>query len=237
MSASRPSTTAYPLAGSALLGTETTISSGPLRTSGSVSSSRSSSPSRPAMCTSHTTSSSIPTILKSCDGRRRSTLTGISQRTRTRVVNLVASSLPRGQAFRRRWGLPPLRDPRLTATDRGPRRYGLPAEPTCPPVSGRHIVDSISLSKKVGRLSAGCRATCLRPGRVNLTGWGPQQNRNYLSPAYETLSSGGGLAPTQRRVATDTNLYILLHFVHILRDPALFPVIQFTISLSDAILS
>lgn len=91
----RPSTTASLLGGSTLLCTEITTSCGPLRISGSASSSHSSWRSHPDMCTSHTTSSSTPMTLKSCGGRRRSIPIGISRGKRTWVVSSVVSDPPR----------------------------------------------------------------------------------------------------------------------------------------------
>jgi len=155
----------------------TTISSGPLHTSGSLSCSRSCSRWHPATYTSHTSSYSTPTTLISCGGRRSLTQTGTSQRTHTRVVTSVTSSLPQDRVCRQRWDLL-LRqgDPRSTMTGQGPRRYDPPAEPTCRPASGRRIADLISRSKRGGRRCADYRVICLHPDpsrRAYFTGRGP----------------------------------------------------------------
>lgn len=153
--------------GSTLLCTGTTLSFGPLRTSGSVSSLRSWSRLRPATCISHTSLSSSPTTLTSCGGRRRLTPTGTFRGTHTWVVNSVTSNLQRDRGFRRRWDLLPRRgDLRSTASDRAPHRYGLLVEPTCRQDSGPRIVDLVSRSKRVGRPCDGYRATCLHLDRA-----------------------------------------------------------------------
>jgi len=168
--------------------TGTMLSFGPLHTSGSVSPLRSYSRWRLAICTSHTSLSSTPTTSTSCGGRRRLTPTGTLRRTHTWAVNSATSNPQRDRGFRRRWGLLPRRgDPRSTASDRAPNHYGPLVEPICRLVSGRRIVDLVSRSKKVGRLCAGYRVTCLRLDRARQTylmGWRPQPNRNYRSPAY-----------------------------------------------------
>lgn len=206
----RLSTTAFLPDGSALPCTETTISSGPLRTSGSALPLHFSSRSHPATCTSHTALSSTPTTSISCGGQKRLIPTETSRRIRTWVVSLVVSSLLRDQAHRRRWG----RDPHSTVTERGSRRCELSAEPICRPVSGRRIAGSILRLKRVGRLFVGYRVTCLHPGRARrayLTGLGTERNRKYRLPTYGTLSRGGDLALRQRRVMTDTDT-AFLHF-------------------------
>ena len=166
----------------------TTISSGPLHTSGSLSCSLSCSRWHPATYTSHTSSSSTPTTLISCGGRRRLTQTGTLRKTHTRVVTSVTSSLPQDRACRRRWDLL-LRqgDLRSKMGDQGPRRYDPPAEPICQPASGRRTADLILRSKKGDRPCAGYRVIYLRPDRSRrgyFMDRGPQQNRKYRSPVY-----------------------------------------------------
>ena len=110
--------------------------------------------------------------------------------------------------FHRRWTLLLLQGgPRLRVSDKGPRHYELPAEPTCRPASGRHIADSVSQLRRVGRLCAVYRVICPRLDRASrvYTCWGPLQSRNYRSPAYESPSRRGDLAPHQRRIRRDTD--------------------------------
>jgi len=140
--------------------------------------------------------------------------TETSRRIHTRAVSLVVSGLPRGQVYRRPWDLPPLRDPRSTVSDQGPHCEP-PAEPICRPASGQRIVGSILRLKRVDRLFADYRVTCLHPDRVRrvcITGWGTERNRKFRLPAYGTLLRGGDLALYHRRVTTGTDIFLLSLF-------------------------
>jgi len=153
------------------------------------------------------------------------TPTGTFRETLTWVATSATSSLPRGRVFRRRSGLLPLREGlRSKVSDQESRRYGLPAEPTCRLASGRRTVGLISRSKRVGRLCDGYRVICLRPDparRAYTTGWGPPQNRKCRSPAYESPSRRGDLAPPRVRTATDffPSLPPFVRIIHIILIP------------------
>jgi len=197
--------------GSALLCLGTTIFSGLPHTSGLVSSSPSCSRWHPATYTSHTNLSSTLMTSTSCDGRRNLIQTGTSRRKHTWVVSSVTSSPPQGRVFRRRWHLVPLQeDLHSMVSDKQPRRYEPPAEPTCRPASGQHIVDLVSQLKRVGRLCAGYRVTCLRQDlarRAYTTGRGSLQSRKCRSPAYGSPSRRGDLVHHRRRARRDIDLF------------------------------
>lgn len=122
--------------------------------------------------------------------------------------------------FHRRWTLLLLQGgPRLRVSDKGPRHYELPAEPTCRPASGRHIADLASRWRRVDRLCAGCRVTCLHPDPVRRTyptGRGTPQNRRCRSPVYESPSRRSDLAPHQRRIRTGSDFFLLFFISFVL---------------------
>ena len=96
---------------------------------------------------------------------------------------------------------------------REPRNYEPLAEPICQPVCGRHIVGSISRSKRVVRPFVGYRVICLRLDqvrRVYPTGWGPQRNKKCRLQVYETLSRRGDLVQHRQRATTDINSFLIL---------------------------
>lgn len=197
------------LGGSTLPFMETTTSCGPLRTSGSGSCSPSCSRWLPATYTSRTRSSSIPTTLISCAGRRSSTPTGTLPRTRTRVATSVTSNALSHPVFRPHWDLPPLRgELPSTVSDQAPRPYELLAEPTCQPAFGRRTVDLTLRPKRGAQLCAGYRVICLRRGqarRTYLTGRNPEQNIKCRSPVCGRALRRGDLALHQRRARTSSD--------------------------------